>query len=201
MKHLPTTLLSLLLLAALAAPASAQPAGADQPASTSEPPPGELSHINGEPVKVGEHNEYYYDFKRWNVSANPLGWIVGIYGVSVSYGFHDNVAFRADANLFDFPDSESRGTELGVGLPIYLRRTYQGPFLEPGVIVRSFENEFDDDVDTTLGPQVLVGWHWTWDSGFNLALAAGAGRNISGDKELGDGEIFANGYLRFGYNF
>lgn len=176
-----------------------------QPIPSSErPPPGsdgsDVSHINGQVVKVGEHNEYYYTFRRTNLSANPLGWMFGIYGASVSYGFSQNVAIRGDVNYFSPPDGDIRGTEFGVGLPIYLRRTYQGPFLEPGFIVRSFQSEYDDDVESEVGPQVLVGWHWSWDSGLNLAMAVGAGRNWSTDDEY-ESEIFPNGYLRFGYAF
>ena len=176
-----------------------------QPVPASEPPPPgsdgtDVSHINGQLVKVGEHNEYYYTFRRTNLSANPLGWIFGIYGASVSYGFSQNVAIRGDVNYFAAPEGDVRGSEFGVGLPIYLRRTYQGPFLEPGFIVRTFQNKYDDEVDSEVGPQVLVGWHWMWDSGLNLSMAFGAGRNWSTDEEY-ESKIFPNGYLRFGYAF
>jgi hypothetical protein len=49
---------------------------------------------------------------------------------------------------------------------------------------------------------VLVGWHWTWDSGLNMALAAGVGRNISAsDDDFEEESIFPNGYFRIGYTF
>jgi hypothetical protein len=176
--------------------ASAQPpAGHEAPPAP--PPRGDLSHIDGVPVPVGDHNQYYYDFRRWNVASNPIGWIAGIYGLSVSYGFHDNVALRGDANLYSLKGGDS-GYEVGVGLPIYFRRTYQGVFLEPGLIVREFENSSSP----TMGPQVLVGWHWTWDSGLNVAVAGGLGRNFAAsDRDFSGDDLFANGYLRFGYSF
>lgn len=188
-----------------AAPPPPTPIVAGQPVPASEPPPpgsdgSDVSHINGQLVKVGEHNEYYYTFRRTNLSANPLGWIFGIYGASVSYGFSQNVAIRGDVNYFAPPEGELRGTELGVGLPIYLRRTYQGPFLEPGFIVRNFRDGDGDSIESEVGPQVLVGWHWSWDSGLNLAMAFGAGRNWSTEDDV-DSTIFPNGYLRFGYAF
>jgi hypothetical protein len=102
------------------------------------------------------------------------------------------------------------GYELGVGVPIYFRRTYQGVFLEPGIILRrswSDYDDYDDSPDTEAGPQILVGWHWTWDSGLNVAAAIGAGRDIAGCQseceyyEENDEEPFVNGYLRFGYAF
>jgi hypothetical protein len=165
-----------------------------------------MSHIGGTPVPVGDHNQYYYRFRRINLSTNPLGWIVGIYGVSASYGISNHLALRADGNYFNFVgDGDETGYELGVGLPIYFRRTYSGVFLEPGVIVRRFNatDDFDDE-NETIGPQVLVGWHWMWDSGLNFALAFGVGRNWSKEdteSDYDDEEVFPNGYLRFGYAF
>jgi hypothetical protein len=185
------------------APAIAAPA----PAPASQPPPAggdgrDLSHIRGTPVAVGDHNQYYYRFRRTNISTNPVGWMLGIYGLSLSYGFNQHFALRGDLNYFDFLDSEGTGFEIGAGLPIYFRRTYSGVFLEPGFIVRQFDQDFGDN--RTLGPQVLVGWHWMWDSGLNLAIAAGVGRNWSEEdteEDYDDEEPFANGYLRFGYAF
>jgi hypothetical protein len=188
---------------ALAAALAVLPAAAlaDEPKPTS---PADVSQINGQLVPVGEHNEYLYNFKRWNVSTNPLGWVLGSYGVSVSYGVHENFALRGDVNYFSPVGTDVKGFELGAGVPIYFRRTYQGAFLEPGIIVRQF-SESGGYSSTTFGPQVLVGWHWTWDSGLNIAAAVGVGRDWSsrsdGDSYYDKEQIFANGYLRFGYNF
>lgn len=207
MKTAPAALVTLLLATSAAQAQSVPPPTSTpgQPAPASQPPPSgsdgsDLSHINGQVVKVGEHNEYYYSYRRTNLSTNPLGWIFGIYGASVSYGISQNVAIRGDVNYFAPADTDVRGSELGVGLPVYLRRTYQGPFLEPGFIVRTF-GDGDGDTESTVGPQVLVGWHWSWDSGLNLAMAFGAGRNWSTDDDDYDEDIFPNGYLRFGYAF
>jgi len=172
------------------------------PGATSEPARGKVSEINGTPIPVGSHNEYYYDIKRTNISTNPVGWVLGSYGLSASYAFTDNLAVRGDVNYYAPPGEELTGFEFGAGLPVYFRRAYQGPFLEPGVIVRSFDDNEDGasaDSVTTFGPQVLAGWAWMWDSGLNISVAVGAGRNFSNDDE--HDEVFANGYLRFGYAF
>lgn len=171
----------------------------------------DVSHINGQLVKVGESNDYHKRFKRTNISTNPIGWVLGSYGVSASYGINDHVAIRGDVNyLSNFLDEGTTGVEVGVGAPIYFRRTYQGAFLEPGFISRRFEYQEEcwdcassaavTHTATTFGPQMLVGWHWTWDSGLNIAVAGGVGRNWSADDEYGD-KVFGNGYLRFGYAF
>jgi hypothetical protein len=60
-------------------------------------------------------------------------------------------------------------------------------------------------VDSTVGPQILVGWHRTWDSGFNIAAAVGAGRDLDREDEVDgyshDEPLFFNGYFRVGYAF
>lgn len=190
-----------------AAPAATAPAGQPQNHDWNN-----VNNINGQLVKVGETNDYLKTYRRWNISTNPIGMILGFYGVSVSYGINNNIAIRGDINYMNpAGNDEVTGVEVGVGIPIYFRRTYQGLFLEPGLISRTYSDKscYDyecsshgDVTSTTFGPQMLVGWHWTWDSGLNFALAAGAGRDWSTkDTEYNEPGIFANGYMRFGYAF
>jgi hypothetical protein len=191
------------------APAAAAPAQTESLDSAAKDP--NVSTIHGQLVPVGDKNQYTVDFKRWNVSTNPLGLVFGDYGLSISYGVSQNVALRADVNYYNSigngkDELHQEGYELGLGAPIYLRRTYQGFFVEPGVIVRKTTTTFEGEKAdiTELGPQVLLGWHWTWDSGFNVAFALGAGRNFSSDKDAEGNEhneVFGNAYLRVGYAF
>ena len=57
-----------------------------------------------------------------------------------------------------------------------------------------------------LGPQVLIGYGWVWDSGFTAQAAFGGGRNLAtndrDDYDEDEGaEPFVNGYFRLGYAF
>lgn len=173
----------------------AMPAG--QPAPQNENW-NNVSHINGTPVPVGTRGDYLYRFRRTNFSVNPVGWTMGFYGASLSYAFHENLAIKGDVSVFS--DDGSGFTEISVTAPLYLRRAYQGPFVEPGLMIRDW-----DDGDSQRGPQVLIGWHWTFDSGFNMAMAVGGGRDFSQDDEYEDydtdDEPFFNGYFRIGYAF
>jgi hypothetical protein len=207
MKNLPISLsIAALSLSAVASTASAQPS-TEAPASTS----GEVSKVDGQIVPVGEQNRYEYDYKKWNVSTNPLGLLLGSYGVSASYAINQRIAIRGDVNYYDpVGDSSLTGFEVGVGAPIYFKKMYNGLFLEPGVVVMHAKDSEVDESATLVGPQALVGYHWYWDSGLNVALAFGVGRNFNtgssddGDRstELSDkADVFANGYLRFGYAF
>jgi hypothetical protein len=169
-------------------------------------PPAErtpvVSELHGQLVPVGQHNEYLYAHPRYNLSANPIGWVLGSYGVSASYAFHENVAVRADVAYYSPPGADIDGYEIGVGVPIYFRRVYSGAFLEPGAIIRELgPKDADGERETQVGPQVLFGWHWIWDSGLNVSMAFGFGRNTSKTASDSSSEVFANGYLRFGYAF
>ncbi len=218
------SLVAAAVLAATGSAALAQPGAEEQPPAPAPAPAtnptapvnaawSDVNHINGQLVPVGQKNDYLIKFRRTNISTNPLGWIFGSYGVSLSYALNDHIAIRGDVNYFSPPSDgggiRETGAEMGVGAPIYFRRTYQGLFLEPGLISRTFKTSYvdsssSDQTTTTFGPQVLVGWHWTWDSGLNFAVAAGAGRNWSTkdtDSSYSEAKVFANGYMRFGYAF
>jgi hypothetical protein len=194
------SVIAFLAIATAAATANAQQPSAPTSAAAidAQNHRDDISTVNGELVEVGEQNRYRYSHKTWNVSTNPVGLILGFYGASLSYAFSDHVALRGDLNYYAPVGSDSTGFEIGVGAPLYLKKMYSGPFVEPGVIVRSISSGGEN----TVGPQVLLGYHWYWDSGFNTSVAFGAGRNLgSSDSESIDDELFANGYLRFGYAF
>jgi hypothetical protein len=189
---------------ATATTAQAQPAPAPlRPAEVdAQNRADDISTINGQLIEVGDHNRYRFSHKTWNVSTNPIGVVLGFYGASLSYALTSNIALRGDINYYSPIESSTNGFEIGVGAPIYFKKVYSGMFIEPGVISRSTSS--GGPSTTTVGPQVLLGYHWYWDSGFNTAFAFGAGRNVSSDDsdEYGaDNELFVNGYLRVGYAF
>lgn len=206
------------LFTALAAGSAAAQPGYDDPTLPQQPyvqpppaPPApqtdnwnDVSHINGAVVPVGQRGDYLYKNKTVNIATNPIGWMMGVYGISVSQALGNNIALRGDANLFDL-DSNTKGYEVGVSLPIYFRRVYSGPFIEPGLIVRDLNDDDGyDDYDTdrpSAGPSVVFGWHWTFDSGLNVAAAFGMMRNMNGEEmEYDSGpEIEPSGYFRIGY--
>jgi hypothetical protein len=169
---------------------------------------GELSQINGTPVPVGDHNQYFYGHARVNLSVDPIGLMAGEYNLAGSYALSDHVVLRGEVMYWDKIDSDSSIYEIDAGLPIYFRRAFQGAFLEPGFMVRGYRDAgYDGETLTSKeqGPQVLLGYHWMWDSGLNVAIAGGLGRNLGGDDndvDGGDGdELFFNGYLKVGYAF
>ncbi len=162
----------------------------------------DVSTMQGQLVKVGEQNDYRYSFPRWNVSTNPLGMIIGSYGASLSYAPMTNLALRVDANYYNDPESDLAGFEVGLGAPIYFKKMYNGLFLEPGVIYHRISE--GGESAQAVGPSAMLGYHWFWDSGLNVAVALGAGRNfVDSDDEVFDDfdKIFPTGYLRFGYAF
>ncbi len=175
-----------------AAPATTAPAAGPAGTAPTNEPWNNVSHINGTPVPVGSRNEYLYEFRKTMISANPVAWMFEIYGISISHALSDNIALHGDITLYS--GDMGNGTEMSLGLPIYLRRAYQGPFCEPGVLMRRSERD-----GSAFGPQVLLGWQWTYDSGWSLAVAGGVARDVSGNDEYT--ELMPNGYVRMGYAF
>lgn len=160
-----------------------------------------VSHINGHPVPVGERDDYLIAYKKTNIASNPIGWMFGFYGLSVSQAVSSNFAIRGDVSFYDLDGVD--GYEVGVTVPIYFKRVYQGPFLEGGLLVRNIHDSDDTMPTASVGPQVMFGWHWTFDSGANVALAVGAFRAMGNDKSddsSGD-DVEPAGYFRVGYAF
>jgi hypothetical protein len=61
-------------------------------------------------------------------------------------------------------------------------------------------------METMVGPSMVFGWHWTFDSGLNIAAAFGAARNLNREPmdEYGyssEEQVVPSGYFRIGYAF
>lgn len=160
-----------------------------------------VSTMNGELVEVGERNKYHYDAPKANIDVNPFGIMTGVYSAGASYALTDIANIRGDISF----DDNNSSLEFSIGSQIYFKKMYSGIFLEPGLLRREAGN--------VLGPQILLGYTWFWDSGMNVSLAAGGGRNLNydGDDDFvidedddaiaSDQKTFGNGYLRVGYSF
>ncbi len=194
------------------APGAAEmPPSATPPATANGAPQNEswanVSHINGVPVKVGERQDYLYKPKKFNVSANPFGFFFGYYDLAASMALGQNLGATLAITGWDLDGDSQGGYQISATLPLYFRKTFSGPFLEGGLLVRTSHHQDYDYVydcidcstsmsDSWAGPQLMFGWHWTFDSGLNLAFAGGVAKHMSGD-----GDTDANGYFRVGYAF
>jgi hypothetical protein len=193
------------------APAIAQAA---QPAPQNEDW-NNVNHINGQLVKIGEKHEYLIKFRKDNISANPFGPFWGYYDAAYSHAINQNVAFTGSIAGYSKSDSYDSHSMLQftVSAPVYLRRTFDGPFMEPGLIYRSSTSGYNDGYSDSMstqswvGPELLFGWHWNFDSGLNIAWAIGPAKHMSDNTTDSNGyssnseKVDVNGYFRFGYNF
>jgi hypothetical protein len=170
-----------------------------------------VSHINGVPVPVGERNQYLYAIKHTNLALNPIGLVAGYYEAAVSHAIGNNVAISIEvaAQSHDGISAE----QVALTLPIYFKKVFSGPFIEPGFVVRS--DSGDDCCDTccdgccssssttTTQFEMMIGWSWLFDNGLNMSMAAGIARNLNnndGGSDVMD-EISPAGYFRVGYAF
>ena len=170
----------------------------------------DVSHINGVPVKVGERGDYLFKQRKTNISGNPFGPFFGYYDIAVSHALSQNLAASVAITGWDLDDGGyTQGYQVSATVPLYFRRTYSGPYLEGGLLLRTdtsndyaydeygYESSYETmDSTSWIGPQLLFGWHATFDSGLNVALAFGVAKHLNGDKQT-DG----NGYFRVGYAF
>lgn len=183
------------------------------PASHTAAPQNEdwnnVSHINGTPIKVGERDAYLHRFRKTNISGNPFGPFFGYYDIAVSHALSQNLAATVAISGWDMDGSYTQGYQISATVPLYFRRTYSGPFLEGGLLLRTdTSNNYGYDIDyhgsysqmdtssSWVGPQLLFGWQWTFDSGLNVAFAFGVAKQMTGD-----GDTDGNGYFRVGYAF
>jgi hypothetical protein len=194
----------------VAVPTIAPPSQAAQPAPQNEDWQN-VSHINGQLVKIGERHEYLVKFKKSNISANPFGLFFGVYDAAYSYGASENIAITGSVTGYSKQNSDTTMFQFTASAPIYLRRTFDGPFLEPGIIYRSTTSGDGSSYmssRTWAGPELLFGWHWNFDSGLNISWAFGVAKHMSDNDTSSDGyttnesdKTDVNGYFRFGYNF
>jgi hypothetical protein len=170
-----------------------------------------VSHINGHPVPVGDRNQYLYSYKRTDIMVDPFSPFLGYYDLAISRGVSQNVALSVGVTGWNMNDET--GFQVTATAPIYFRRTFSGPYLEPGLIYRTTHSKDEVDYavcagctdtppssnDSWAGPELLFGWHWTFDSGLNIAIASGLAKRM--DRSSDDDGVEANGYFRAGYAF
>ena len=197
-------------------PAPAPTPAAVAPAAPQNEAWSNVSHINGVPVAVGERNRYLYAFKRTNLAVNPFGLLFGYYEGGAQFGISQNVALSVSGAYYSLGNNgDVSGYQIAASAPIYFRRTFSGPFLEPGVIARSSRDRvyYDgacaygtscsspDNSHNWAGIEMLFGWQWTFDSGLNVAMAFGVAKHLASNRMESTDDADANGYFRVGYAF
>ncbi len=175
-----------------------------------------VSHINGTPVPVGDRNQYLYRFKHTNVAVNPFGLLFGYYEGGAQFALSQNVALSVSGAYYSLGSGDVSGYQVAASAPIYFRRTFSGPFLEPGVIARDTHDRvyydgacaqgymcgpIDPPSHAWGGIEMLFGWQWTFDSGLNVAMAFGVAKHLGGYHSDSSDGTDANGYFRVGYAF
>ena len=198
------------------------PPGAPQAAPVAEAAPhnedwNNVSHINGSIVPIGERNAYLIASKKNNIQSDPLAWMFGYYQIAGQHALSQNIAVSIEVSGFSTNHGSQSGYSLAATLPIYLRRTFSGPFLEAGLVIRgdngaTYEGCYDCAYGSTssttttrtwAGPEVMVGWAWMFDSGLNVSAAFGAAKRMidSNTDSYSSDQPEPVGYFRVGYAF
>ena len=173
-----------------------------------------VSHINGHPVPVGDRNQYLYRFRKNEITVNPFGPFWGYYDIAAAHAVNQNIAVQGSITAWSRDNSYQTGYQLTASVPIYLKRTFSGPFLEPGVIIResSYNSDYcyDGSYDAGCGsntrrwagPEMLFGWQASFDSGLTVQWALGVAKRMATNDSMSSGDdTDFNGYFRVGYAF
>lgn len=171
-----------------------------------------LAHAEEVPdAQLHAQSSSTHDTKRVNLSSDVLGATSGRYGLTASVAVSERVAVTASVARIDtvawLPIAgfdlgfQVKGWDASLSAPIYLSRAFSGVFVEPGVRVMIGDDAMASQA--YAGPMVLVGWHWTGDSGFNLAAAVGGSQDLVDDEEPVTSTLHPDlmGYVRVGYAF
>jgi hypothetical protein len=189
----------------------------NSPVPAPNPPPqnedwSNVSHINGSVVPVGERNRYLYKFRKTQVSVDPIALMFGVFDADVAHALSSNVAVSGSLMAWSMEHGDHTGYQLTASLPIYLRRTFSGPFIEPGLIIRESTHSYDYDyycdygcesgsTHRWAGPEMLFGWQATFDSGLTMKAAFGFARHMATNQMESSDDADVNGYFRVGYAF
>jgi hypothetical protein len=173
-----------------------------------------VSHINGSVVPVGERNRYLYSFKKTEITVNPFSAFFGYYDAGAAHAVSQNVAIAGSITGWSYSHSEHTGYQLTASVPIYFRRTFSGPFLEPGLIIREASTDYgsscystdpycmsNPDTHRWIGPEMLFGWQSTFDSGLTVQWAFGVAKHMATNWDSSSDGTDVNGYFRVGYAF
>lgn len=161
----------------------------------------DVSKIGDTPIPVGEHNRFHLSYPRLNVTLDPFALFFPSFGSSIAYAPLRHLAVKMGFSSWSW--DRDRWSALHLTAPIYFRKMYSGFFLEPGLFggyYQDLENE-----NWKGGPQMLVGWHWFWDSGLNVSSAFGIGRDLVHVNDVNhydnDDRYMGTGYFHVGYAF
>jgi hypothetical protein len=206
---------------AVAAPIAA-PGTAEMPPAPAAPQNeawSNVSHINGSIVPVGERNAYLYAFRKNNLQSNPIAWMFGYYQIAGQHALSQNIAAGLDISGWSTEHGSESGYSIAPTLQVYFKRTFSGPFLEGGLVIHhdSSDNAYYDCYSCSgsatsmshdwMGPEVMFGWAWMFDSGLNISAAFGAAKRMTDSQQQNDPYASSSdepdpvGYFRVGYAF
>jgi hypothetical protein len=136
------------------------------------------------------------DSPRFELATDPLGLIQGRYELAATYALTDHLAVRGSVMRGD-ASTQATLSRATLCVVAYLDRTFHGPFLEAGF---GYEDNWFE-ITNTGGPEVLLGWQWTYAKHYSLSTAVGAmrvwGPTISDQPE----PIEYESYVNLGYVF
>ena len=146
------------------------------------------------------------------IGTDPLGPLNDIYALTASYAVSDHVAVRGEVQLQRDDFDTNNLWHYRASVPLFLDRTFHGPFVEPGLVqTEGTINGYTLDATgnpvpmalqvKTFGPSMMVGYQWTFHDRYSIAAAFGGSKiwsSTPGVLGIGGGPDF---YIRVGWLF
>lgn len=170
-----------------------------------QPADPNVSTLQGQLVPVGEKNKYLLDYKVWNVWTNPFGFFFGSFPVGVSYAVNRNLKLNVEPyGIYTYlSDTPIGGLGITLSASAFFKKVYDGFYLEPGYRFLWLNQSSTNTSGVVNALQLIGGWGWVWDAGFNINLGFGLGYYFGKgfvDNDGFDG-VAPAGNLQFGYTF
>lgn len=148
------------------------------------------------------------------LGTDPIGLVTNSYVLTAGYALSDHVAVRGEVQLQHDDLNSVELWHYRASVPIFLDRTFHGPFIEPGLVQMTGTttewqlDAYGNPVATTaqvktFGPSMMVGYEWTFHDRYTIAAAFGASKVWSSSSSPGVLGFFGGPeyYIRAGWLF
>jgi|HubBroStandDraft_6_1064221.scaffolds.fasta_scaffold338309_2 hypothetical protein len=146
---------------------------------------------------------------RFELATDPLGLLQGRYALAATYALTDHFAVRGSIMHGD-ATTQLTVFRATVSVLAYLDRAFHGPFLEAGYAWEDQLLEYSESAGEPTetwtidlgGPELLLGWQWTYAKHYSLSATVGAMRVWRpAVSELPAPTIEYESYVNVGYVF
>lgn len=111
------------------------------------------------------------DGKNYNVMVNPLGLLIGSMNASINAGVAERITLGVGGSFFNLNSVTGAGAHVRANFYLSGPRLADGWYVSP--LVEYYSLYGGGSSLNSFGTSLLFGYHWIYDSGFNIMLGGG----------------------------